>query len=98
MDNGFARSGLHDCPAQLPNRHQRHRSHLAGGRIRSHHSDGLDGDLWRCLRDANSYAHSYGDRDNDINTNSYADCFAVIDAYTDSNTFGYAYSNSDWHT
>ena len=75
-------------------RYRRHRSHLAGGRLRSHHADGFDGDLWRRLRDANSYAHSYGDRDSDINTNGYADCFAVIDAYTDSNTFGYAYSDS----
>jgi hypothetical protein len=91
------RHTLRDCPAQLPDRHQRHRSHLAGGRIRSHHADGFDGDLWH-LRDANSDAHSYGDRDRVINTNSYADCFAIIDAYTDCNTFGYAYSNSDWHT
>jgi hypothetical protein len=46
------------------------------------------------LRDADSHAHSYGDRDGVINTNSHADCFA----YTDSNTFGYAYSDSHWHT
>jgi hypothetical protein len=42
------------------------------------------------LRDANSYAHSYGDRDGDINTNGHAYSYGNINTDADSNTFCYA--------
>jgi hypothetical protein len=50
------------------------------------------------LRDANSYAHSYGDRDSDINTNVHAYSYGNINAYADSNTFCYADCDGCCHT
>ena len=54
------------------------------------HTNGLDGNLWQRLRDADAYAYSYGDRNRDSNSNS------------DTNAYGHSYGNShsygDSHT
>ena len=72
---------------------------LAGRRLCSYCTNGLDGNLLLRRRgDTNSYAHSYGDRDSDINTNGHAYCDSNSYAYTDSYAYGdshsYAYTHS----
>jgi hypothetical protein len=101
LDNRFSGSGVYDCAAQLPDRYQRHRPHLALRRVcqRRHHTAGLDGNLH--LRPGESHANGDSDANGDSNGYAYADGYANggsnsypdADSYANYNgdTYAYAY-------
>jgi hypothetical protein len=98
LDNRFSGSGVYHCAAQLPDRYQRHRPHLALRRVcqRRHYTAVLHGNLHLrggesiayADRDSNSYAHtdSYADRDSNR--------YAYTDSYANCDSNGYAYAHS----
>ena len=86
------RHAIRHCAAQFPDRHQRQQSRLAGRRLRTNGTDGLDGDL-KLLRNANAYANSYAD--GNFKPDSYANGNGNIYAYAYG--YGNVYSNADSH-
>ena len=107
MDNRYPGPCVHDCAAQLPHRYRRHDQDLAGRRVCSQRSDGLDGKVlrWRGLTNSDSYSNSHAHADSNAHghgnsyahadSNAYCNCPRKPDAYTDRNSKRYtqAYSN-----
>jgi hypothetical protein len=95
LDNGPA---IYDSAAQLPDRYQRHKPHLALRRLRQrrHHTAVLDGNL-HVPRGAISNAN--GDSDGNSHTDSYAngdsDSYAYTDSYANGDSDSYAHTDSD---
>ena len=96
MDNRFSGSGVYDCEAQLPDRYQRHKPHLALRRLcqRRYHTAVLDGNLH--LRTGESHANADRDSDGNSHADSYANCDSDCDSHADS--YAYCYSNSYAYT
>ena len=96
---------LCDCTAQLPDRYQRHRPHLALRWVcqRRYYTAKLDGNLY--LRPGESQPNADSDTNGYSNSYAYADGYAYCDsnsyAYTDSyaycngNSNSYAYFNAE---
>jgi hypothetical protein len=103
LDNGFSGSGVYDCAAQLPDRYQRHRPHLALRWVcqRRYHTVVLDGNP--PLRpgeshangdsDANSNGYAYADSDANGGSDSYSD--ADSHANCNGDTYAYFYAQGD---
>jgi hypothetical protein len=95
LDNELA---IYDRAAQLPDRYQRHKPHLALRRLcqRRYHTAVLHGNLH--LRRGESHANADRDSDGNAHTDSYAYCNSNSYAYTDSYAYGhsnsYAYTDS----
>ena len=87
MDNGPA---IYDRAAQLPDRYQRHRPHLALRRVceRRYYTAGLDGNL-HVPRGSIPNANGHGNR--------HSNCGSFGDAYSNSyrNRDGNSYSHTD---
>ena len=103
MDNRYPGPCVHDCAAQLPHRYRRHDQDLAGRRVCSQRSDGLDGKVlrWRGLTNSDSYSnsHAHADSNADGHSNSYAhaDSHSNSHAHADSNAHGHgnSYAHAD---
>jgi hypothetical protein len=80
---------FHDGAAQLPDRYQRHKPHLALRRLcqRRYYTAGLDGNLH--LRTGESHANADGDSNGNAHSDSYA--------YGHSNSYAYADSYANGH-
>ena len=93
LDNRFSGSGVYDCAAQLPDRYQRHKPHLALRRLcqRRYYAAVLDGNLH--LRTGESHANA--DRDSDGNSHSHSNSYAYTDSYAYVDAYGPAETNPD---
>jgi len=87
LGNGPA---IYDGAAQLPDRYQRHRPHLALRRLRQrrYYTAVLDGNLH--LRTGESHANAYGHS----NCHAYTDSYAYSDSHSYAYTHSYAYGDS----
>ena len=107
MDNRYPGPCVHDCAAQLPHRYRRHDQDLAGRRVCSQRSDGLDGKVlrWRGLTNSDSYSnsHAHADSNADGHSNSYAHADSNADghsnsyAHADCDTYSNTYCHADGH-
>ena len=88
LDNELA---IYDGAAQLPDRYQRHKPHLALRRVcqRRYYTAELDGNLH--VRTGQSHANADRDSNGNSHTDSYANGHSNGYAHTDS----YAYCDSD---
>jgi hypothetical protein len=105
LDNRFSGSGVYDCAAQLPDRYQRHRPHLALRWVcqRRYHTVVLDGNPH--LRPGESHANGDSDANGDSNGYAYADSdanggsdsYSDADSYANCNgdTYAYFYAQGD---
>ena len=87
MDN---RRAIHHRTPQLPGRHRRQHSHLAGRRLCSLYSDGLDGNPGVPI------AHTYGDANSDFYTDpdSNGDSYGHSDVHAYTHCDSHAYSDA----
>ena len=101
MDNRYPGPCVHDCAAQLPHRYRRHDQNLAGRRLRSHSSDGFDGNLLprRWLADTYCYCHADGHANTDAHADSHIYSNTYCHAYGHANTYCHAdgHTNTDAH-
>ena len=101
MDNRYPGPCVHDCAAQLPHRYRRHDQDLAGRRVCSQRSDGLDGKVlrWRGLTNSDSYSnsHAHADSNADGHSNSYAHADSNADGHSNSYAHADSHSNSHAH-
>src|SRR5437870_3970730 len=94
MGNG---PSIHDCAAQLPNRHRRPQPHLAGRRLRPFRANGFDGNLLRgaghayANPDAYAYTYTYPYP----NPNAHAHAYTYTNAYSDGDTDAYTDTGAD---
>jgi len=89
LGNGPA---IYDGAAQLPDRYQRHRPHLALRRVcqRRYYTAGIDGNLH--LRTGESHANA--DRHSDSYAYGHSNGYAYTDSYANGDSNSYAYTDS----
>jgi hypothetical protein len=104
LDNRYPGPCVHDCAAQLPHRYRRHDQDLAGRRVCSQRSDGLDGKVlrrWWGIANANcnSYCHAYGHANTDAHAYGHIYSNTYCHAYGHANTYCHAdgHTNTDAH-
>jgi len=101
VDGKFTCPGVHNCAAQLPDRHRRHDRDLVGRRLRSYSGDSLDGNL-DPVRDA--FANTNGNSNSNCNCNCNCNCngngnaYSNSDAYSNASAEAYADAQAASHT
>jgi hypothetical protein len=94
---------IYDGAAQLPDRYQWHKPHLALRRLRQRrdYTAGLDGNLHlprRAIPNANGYAHSNSNGYRYSNCGSFGDAYRNSNSYSHSRSYSYCYSDAYLHT
>ena len=95
------RHAIRHRAAQFPDRHGRHLPHLAGRRLCSYDTNGLDGNLLLRRRNANAYANRYADGNfkpdsyANGNGNIYAYAYGYGNVYSNADSYGHVYAYRD---
>jgi hypothetical protein len=97
VDGKFTCPGVHNCAAQLPDRHRRHDQDLVGRRLRSYSGDSLDGNL-DPVRDAFANTNGNSNSNSNSNRNCNGNAYSNSDAYSNASAEAYADAQAASHT